>query len=98
MNQAAEYEEFIREALGLPGKAEVRLEVLFQGGSDRAFYRVHSEGRPSTVFMHYSSGRRENDYYAAIGEFLRGIGVSVPCIIRHDPARRSLPSRGRPGR
>jgi aminoglycoside/choline kinase family phosphotransferase len=87
MDQMIEYEKFIREALGLPKTAGVRMEVLFRGGSDRVFYRVFPDDRPSTVFMHYSPERRENNYYAAIAEFLRGIGVSVPRIIRHDPAR-----------
>jgi hypothetical protein len=35
--------------------------------------------------MHYDRDRRENNYYAAQAEFLRGIGVSVPQIFHHDP-------------
>jgi aminoglycoside/choline kinase family phosphotransferase len=82
-----EYESFVREALGLPETADVRLTLVFQGGSDRVFYRVQAGGGASFVLMHYSPDRKENNYYAAIAGFLRDIGVAVPVIISRDPAR-----------
>ena len=78
-------EHFIRGSLGLPESAIVRVELLFKGGSDRSFYRVRTDDQQSFVFMHYNPERKENNYYAAIAEFLHGIDVSVPRIIRHDP-------------
>lgn len=79
-----EYQSFVREALGLPEAADVRFSLIFQGGSDRAFYRVQTDGGTTAVFMHYSPERRENHYYAAIAGFLLRIGVTVPAVIRHD--------------
>lgn len=81
-----DYQPFVREALDLPEGADVAFALIFQGGSERSFYRVRAEGRPAGVFMHYDPGREENSGYSAIAEFLRGIGVSVPRVIRHDPA------------
>jgi N-acetylmuramate 1-kinase len=83
----SEFQPFVREALGLPETADVRLTLVFQGGSDRVFYRVRTDGGTSAVFMHYSPERRENNYYAAIAEFLRKIGVTAPAVIRNDPGK-----------
>lgn len=85
-----EYESFVRETLGLPGTAEVRLTLIFQGGSDRVFYRVRTDGGTPAVLMHYSPERQENNFYAAIAVFLNGIGVTVPAIIRHDPGKQFI--------
>jgi len=81
-----EYQRFVRETLGLPGSADIHLALVFQGGSDRLFYRVQADGGTSFVLMHYSPERKENNCYAAIAEFLRGIDVTVPAVIRRDPA------------
>ncbi len=85
-----EYESFVREALGLPEAADVRLTLIFQGGSDRVFYRVQTDVGTPAVFMHYSPERQENNYYAAIAGFLREIGVSAPAVIRHDPGKQFI--------
>ncbi len=82
-----DYQQFIRKALDLPEGADIGLALIFQGGSERTFYRVRAGGRPAGVFVHYDPGREENSYYAAIAGFLQGIGVSVPRVIRHDQAR-----------
>jgi len=85
-----EYESFVREALGLPEAADVRLTLVFQGGSDRVFYCVQTAGGISAVLTHYSPERQENNYYAAITGFLREIGVSAPAVIRHDPGKQFI--------
>ncbi len=82
-----EYRQFIRRALKLGGAEEVRLLLIFAGGSDRVFYRVRRGNGASFVFMHYQSSREENMHYAAIAEFLRSRGIAVPGIIGHDAAR-----------
>ena len=83
----SEYQPFVREVLGLPEAADVRLTLVFQGGSDRVFYRVQTAGGTSAVLMHYSPERQENNYYAAIAGFLRKIGVTAPAVIRHHPGK-----------
>jgi aminoglycoside/choline kinase family phosphotransferase len=85
-----EYELFVREALGLPETADIRLTLIFQGGSDRVFYRVQTDGGTSAVLMHYSPERRENNYYATIAGFLRNIGVTAPAVIRSDPGNKFI--------
>jgi aminoglycoside/choline kinase family phosphotransferase len=85
-----EYRSFIGRILGLRGNEAVRVTLLFRGGSDRTFYRVHVPGGKSYIFMHYSPGREENNYYVEIAVFLRDIGVRVPAIVGHDRARRFI--------
>ncbi|HRR42140.1 MAG TPA: phosphotransferase [Syntrophales bacterium] len=85
-----EHRSFIGKALGIGGNEAVRITLLFRGGSDRTFYRVHVPGRNSFIFMHYSPGREENNYYVEIAGFLPNIGVRVPAIVGHDRARRFI--------
>ena len=40
--------------------------------------------------MRYGRMYEENDRYAAVASFLRGIGVTVPAIYGHDPERRLI--------
>jgi hypothetical protein len=82
-----EYQQFIRAALESPESATIQMTLLFEGGSDRSFYGVRTGDQRSFVFMHYNSAREENNYYAAIAEFLLSIDVAAPRIIRHDPVR-----------
>jgi hypothetical protein len=76
--------QFARQALCL------REEVIFQtlpggkGGSIRTFHRIRYGGR-TAIFVHYDCGVKENGYYAAIAQFLRNIGISVPLVMAHDP-------------
>jgi len=74
----------ILSLLGLSGPQEMAIEALAGGGSDRSFYRLRGRGG-SILFVRYLRERQENGYYAAIGDFLRDIGVPVPRMIRHDP-------------
>jgi hypothetical protein len=84
-----ELEVYAREALGLRKSDVLRFEPILRGGSDRAFFRITSGGY-SAILMRYGTGRPENALYAGIGEFLLDIGVAVPRIFRHDPARRVI--------
>jgi hypothetical protein len=65
----------------------VTLAPVGQGGSDRDYFRVTIPGRDPIVLMRYGRLREENNLYAAIAGFLRGIGVAVPEIFGHDPQR-----------
>lgn len=72
-----------RAALAKQGCTAFALSRLQKGGSDRTYYRVRLDEQ-TVIFVHYSPDRQENKYYAAIANFLRGIGVRVPGIIYHD--------------
>ena len=58
---------------------EANLEPLEKGGSDRKFYRLHIDGSPSRIALHYTGDSDgENERYVAVARFLAGIGVRVP--------------------
>jgi len=77
---------FARESLGLPESTSLRLSPLEGRGSDRAFFRLKWSSKESAILVHYDAKRVENTYYADIAEFLRGLNVQAPRLIRHDPA------------
>jgi aminoglycoside/choline kinase family phosphotransferase/dTDP-glucose pyrophosphorylase len=79
--------EFARQALVLEESATVHMTPVARGGSNRLFYRIHYGDDRSVIFIHYDPGHEENNCYPLIALFLRDIGVSVPRIIAHDPAR-----------
>ena len=63
------------------------ISLIVKGGSDRTFRRIRFGDDRSVIFMHYNAEREENRYYAAIAGFLRDLGLTVPAIFHHDPAR-----------
>jgi aminoglycoside/choline kinase family phosphotransferase len=81
---------FIRETLGLAAGTKVEMTPVGKGGSDRAYFRVSVTDRRSVILMRYGRMYEENDRYAAVASFLRGIGVAVPAIYGHDPGRRLI--------
>jgi hypothetical protein len=78
---------FVRRTLGLPKDVKPGLAPVGQGGSDRDYFRVTVPGRDPFILMRYGRLREENNLYAAIAGFLRGINVAVPEIFGHDPER-----------
>ena len=78
---------FAREALGLPETIPIEISPFGRRGSDRKFFRLKWNQRDSAILVQYDPKRVENRYYAGIATFLREIGVPVPRIISHDPAR-----------
>jgi len=83
----SEMHDFARRVLSLGGSVPLRISLLASGGSHRSFYRIRWEKNLSAVFMHYDHTREENNYYAEIATFLRGIGIPSPQIMAHDPVR-----------
>ena len=77
---------FARKALGLSESVPIELFSLEGRGSDRTFFRLKWSRRDSAILIHYDPNRIENTYYADIAAFLRDINVSVPRLIRRDPA------------
>jgi aminoglycoside/choline kinase family phosphotransferase len=77
---------FARETLGLPERLEIDLSPLGKRGSDRTYFRLRWDEGRSAILVVYDPIRRENQYFAGIAAFLRGINVPVPQIFRHDPA------------
>ena len=81
---------FIRETLGLAAGIRVEMVPVGKGGSDRDYFRVSAACVRPVILMRYGRMYEENDLYAAVASFLRGIGVTVPAIYGHDPERRLI--------
>jgi aminoglycoside/choline kinase family phosphotransferase len=77
---------FAREALGLSEVVSIEISPLEGRGSDRTFFRLKWNYNDSAILIHYDPKRVENTYYADIAKFLHDIDVSIPRMIRHDPA------------
>ena len=75
---------FAAEALGAEDYRTLQLVPLTARGSDRSFFRLTGNASQSYIAIHYDPARMENSYYAAITEFLSGIGIPVPELIGHD--------------
>jgi N-acetylmuramate 1-kinase len=58
-------------------------EPIFQGGSDRSFYRVRHPERGSWIVVCYSDAKEENAFYADIARFLSGLKLNVPQVVFH---------------
>lgn len=65
-------------------RAEVAIQPLEKGGSDRKYYRVQVNERDSLILVKYGSQREENRHYVAIAQFLDSVGLRVPRIYFHD--------------
>lgn len=79
--------QFVRQALGLGNSDILTSTPLAKRGSSRSFHRIKYENRGSVILMCYDHVRRENNYYAAIADFLFMIHVPVPRILAHDHLR-----------
>jgi N-acetylmuramate 1-kinase len=77
---------FARESSGLLESVSMELLPLKGRGSDRDFFRLRWNHQGSAILIQYDPNRVENTYYAEIAEFLQGIGVPTPRLIRHDSA------------
>ncbi len=87
---APEESAFIHRTLGLAAGTRVELAQVGKGGSDRNYFRVSAAGGRPVILMRYGRMYEENDLYAAVASFLKGIGVRVPAIYGHDPERRLI--------
>ncbi len=80
----------VRTVLKLKPDDLLDLIPLSKRGSERNFFRAvvnpKTGGKP-VIVVNYSPGREENNYYAGLARFLKGIGVAVPEIIADDEAR-----------
>jgi aminoglycoside/choline kinase family phosphotransferase/choline kinase len=82
-----EMKAFAKQALDIKASFTIHMTPVARSGSNRTFMRIHYGDNRTAIFMHYDQSRVENNYYAAIAEFLQDIGVAVPRITAHDPER-----------
>ncbi|MGZ6225388.1 MAG: aminoglycoside phosphotransferase family protein [Syntrophales bacterium] len=79
--------QFVRQVLGLGSSDALASMPLAKRGSGRSFHRLRYKDQGSVVFMSYDQACRENNYYAAIADFLLTIHVPVPRILAQDHLR-----------
>jgi len=85
--QNEELLQFVRQALGLGSSDLLTITPLAKRGSSRSFHRIRYENYGSVILMCYDHVYKENNYYAAIANFLFMIHVPVPRILAHDHLR-----------
>ncbi len=85
MKLSGEILAFCRDSLALPDSVSMDILPMAGRGSDRTFFRLKWSPKGSAILVCYDPKRVENTYYADIAEFLKGIDIPVPRLIRHDP-------------
>ena len=66
--------------------AEVEIDPIEKGGSDRKFYRISCSPEQTLILVKYNLAREENSHYVEIARFLESHGVRTPKIYFHDPS------------
>ena len=64
--------------------AQVEIDPIEKGGSDRKFYRVRSSPDQTLILVKYNLEREENRHYVEIARFLEANGIRAPKIYFHD--------------
>jgi aminoglycoside/choline kinase family phosphotransferase len=71
-------------------RADVTVQPLEKGGSDRKYYRIEMGGLESLILVKYGDQREENRHYVSIARFLDTEGIRVPRIYFHDETERLI--------
>lgn len=64
------------------------IEPITKGASGRTIVRLHPEGFPTYIGLHYTMERKDNANYLPVANFLREAGFNVPEVIYDNPGRR----------
>lgn len=78
----------IRNHLELGPTHTCVIEPITKGASGRTIVRLHPEGFPTYIGIHYTLERKDNANYLPVSEFLRHAGFNVPEVIYDHPGRR----------
>lgn len=73
-----------------PGFSGAAFHPIYEGGSDRQFYRITSRSGNSLILVHYNAEKAENKEYAAHAQFLKNQLLHVPEVLAHNPEERLL--------
>jgi N-acetylmuramate 1-kinase len=65
--------------------AEIKINPIQKGGSDRKFYRIRCSPEQALILLKYNLERDENRHYVDIAKFLSEHGIRVPEIYFDDP-------------
>ncbi|HEU0272943.1 MAG TPA: aminoglycoside phosphotransferase family protein [Candidatus Udaeobacter sp.] len=64
--------------------ADIKIQPIEKGGSDRKFYRICCSADQTLILVKYNLEREENRHYVEIAKFLDLHGIRVPKIYFHD--------------
>ena len=64
--------------------AEIQINAIQKGGSDRKFYRIRCSAEQALILVKYNTERQENRHYVTIANFLSEHRIRVPEIYFHD--------------
>jgi N-acetylmuramate 1-kinase len=64
--------------------AEIKINAIQKGGSDRKFYRIRCSAEQALILVKYNLERQENRHYVTIANFLSEHRIRVPQIYFHD--------------
>lgn len=78
----------IRTHLALGPTHTCVIEPITKGASGRTIVRLHPEGFPTYIGIHYTLDRKDNANYLPVADFLREAGFNVPEVIYDNPGRR----------
>jgi N-acetylmuramate 1-kinase len=74
------------------GSAELQLDAINKGGSDRQYFRIRAKNRtggpPTVILMAYTTVRPDNASFFATTEVLRKNDIRCPAVFSHDPDHR----------
>ena len=65
--------------------AEIKINPIQKGGSDRKFYRIRCSPEQALILLKYNLEREENRHYVHIAKFLGEHGIRVPEVYFDDP-------------
>ena len=89
MKDHNEIYSFACRALNIDKNDNAAMDALSARGSDRTFYRL-VWNETSAIVIDYDPVRCENNYYADIARFLKGMYVPVPEVLAHDPEKKLM--------
>jgi len=78
----------IRTHLDLGPTHTCVIEPITKGASGRTIVRLHPDGFPTYIGIHYTMDRKDNANYLPVAEFLSNAGFNVPEVIYDNPGRR----------
>lgn len=68
-----------------PEFAGALLDPIYEGGSDRQFFRCKNLQEASLILIHYNPEKAENKHYAEHALFLKKQEILVPKVLGHSP-------------
>lgn len=73
-----------------PALGGLALTPIYEGGSDRQFYRCQNKDGASLIAIHYNNEKAENKYYGEHALFLKNKNIHVPEVLGEVPEKNLL--------